>query len=141
MFKRILIATDGSSFAVKAAEQAARLAAALGAELFAVTVEPSFPAYLFPETVIGHVEAAVQKHSQEILQQVAEIARGAGVACKLQKIAHEATYRAILDAAVAERCDLIVMGSHGRTGIEALILGSVTQKVLAHAQLPVLVTR
>lgn len=141
MFKHILIATDGSTFATTAAEQAVSLAATLGAKLFVVTVEPSFPAYLFSEEVIGHVEGAVDKHSHEILEQVAVMARGAKVPCKVQKIAHETAYRAILDAAASEWCDLIVMGSHGRSGFEALILGSVTQKVLAHSRLPVLVTR
>jgi nucleotide-binding universal stress UspA family protein len=141
MFKRILIATDGSPFAAQAAQQAVGLAIALKAELVVVTVEPTFPEYLFSGEVIRHVEDALKIHSRAVLDHVAETAHSAKLSCKLLSIAHEAPYRAILDAAATEKCDLIVMGSHGRSGFEAFVLGSVTQKVLAHSHLPVLITR
>ncbi len=141
MFKRILIATDGSSFATTAAGFAVKLASSLGAELIAVTVESEYPAYLFSESEISHVEEALHKHSGEILANIAAMAHHANVTCKTQSIAHVTPYRAILDAAAVEGCDLIVMGSHGRSDLTALVLGSVTQKVLANSTLPVLVSR
>ncbi|WP_020175011.1 universal stress protein [Methyloferula stellata] len=141
MFQRILIATDGSSFAAGAAALAVKLASSLGAELVALTVEMEFPAYLFSEVEVRHAEQALQKRSGEILTEVTEMARQANVPCKTQSIAHEAPFRAILDAAAAEGCDIIVMGSHGRGGLASLVLGSVTQKVLANTSLPVLVSR
>jgi nucleotide-binding universal stress UspA family protein len=139
MFKRILIATDGSLFSDKAAELAVSLAASVNAELVALNVEPRYESFLFSERVLDDIERALRKHSDDVLAKVVELAGKAAMPCKIQRVKHEAPFRAIIEAAEGSSSDLIVMGSHGRSGVQSLILGSVTQKVLAHTKLPVLV--
>jgi nucleotide-binding universal stress UspA family protein len=140
--QKILIAIDGSGFLDKAAEQAIRLASALGSELVAMTAETLAESYLCPPNVVEHMEQAFERQSRRILSEIAAVAKAANVPCRTKRVLHSAPFQAILDtAAAAEACDLIVMGSHGRSGIEALVLGSVTQKVLAHATIRVLVSR
>jgi nucleotide-binding universal stress UspA family protein len=141
MFKKILIATDGSESSHKAADQAIRLASALGAELVVMTAETLGESYLCPPNVVKHMEQAFERQSRQFLSEIAEMAKAANVPCRTKRVLHSAPFQAILDTAAAEACDLIVMGSHGRSGIEALVVGSVTQKVLAHATIPVLVSR
>jgi nucleotide-binding universal stress UspA family protein len=68
-------------------------------------------------------------------------AKAAGVACDTVQMEHEHPYQAIIDTAKSKSCDLIVMASHGRRGIAAMVLGSVTVKVLTHSRIPVLVHR
>jgi nucleotide-binding universal stress UspA family protein len=82
-------------------------------------------------------EAAASK----CLRAVTDAASGAGVAAKALHVYHRDPYAAILDAARAEGCDLIVMASHGRRGLAELLLGSETVKVLTHSEIPVLVYR
>lgn len=141
MFKKILIATDGSEFSLKAARLAVRLASSLGAELVAITEETLSEAYLCPPKLVREIEQAFERESSQFLAEIAEIAEASNVPCRTKRVRHSSPFQAILDTAAAEACDLIVMGSHGRSGVEALILGSVTQKVLAHATIPVLVSR
>lgn len=141
MFKKILIPTDGSESSHKGADQAIRLVSALGAEIVVMTAETLAESYLCPPNVVEHLERAVELESRRFLSEVAEMAKAANVPCRTKRVLHSAASQAILDTAAAEACDLIVMGSHGRSGIEALLLGSVTTKVLAHATIPVLVSR
>lgn len=141
MFKKILIATDGSDSAQKASNQAVRLAKSLAARLVVMTAETPALTYLLPPDVLDHMERALEQQSRQILADVVDIASAEGVQCKTQRAPNSVPFQAILDTAASEGCDLIVMGSHGRSGIEALVLGSVTQKVLAHATIPVLVSR
>jgi nucleotide-binding universal stress UspA family protein len=75
------------------------------------------------------------------LAKVNEAAKAAGVSCEIVHVEHEHPYKAIIDTANAKACDLIVMASHGRRGISALVLGSETVKVLTHSTIPVLVYR
>ena len=72
---------------------------------------------------------------------VSAAAKSAGVACDTRHVKHDHIYEAIIDAASARRCDLIVMASHGRRGVSAVVLGSETVKVLTHSTIPVLVYR
>jgi nucleotide-binding universal stress UspA family protein len=81
----------------------------------------------------------MQKDAEEILGAVAM--QAAGFACETIQVEHEDPYQAIIDTADSKGCDLIVMASHGRRGISAIILGSVTVKVLTHCKIPVLVYR
>jgi nucleotide-binding universal stress UspA family protein len=83
----------------------------------------------------------VQKRAEKILGAVADIAQAAGVACETVQVEHEHPYQAIIDIAKSKGCDLIVMASHGRHGISAIILGSETLKVLTHSNILVLVHR
>jgi nucleotide-binding universal stress UspA family protein len=76
-----------------------------------------------------------------VLDGVSAAAKSAGVECQTLHVEHEHVYQAILDAAAARGCDLIVMASHGRRGVSAVVLGSETVKVLTHSKIPVLVYR
>jgi nucleotide-binding universal stress UspA family protein len=81
----------------------------------------------------------IKKHAESVLSGVAAAAKAAGVACDTVQVEHEQPYQAIITAAKDRGCDLIVMASHGRSGLSALLLGSVTNKVLTHTKTPVLV--
>jgi nucleotide-binding universal stress UspA family protein len=76
-----------------------------------------------------------------VLGRLLAAANSAGVACEVLHVEHEQIYQAIIDAASARSCDLIVMASHGRRGVSAVVLGSETVKVLTHSKIPVLVYR
>jgi len=86
-----------------------------------------------------------KKHAEiqanKVLGTVSAAAKSAGVICDTLHIEHELVYQAIIDAAEARKCDLIVMASHGRRGVSAVVLGSETVKVLTHSKIPVLVYR
>jgi nucleotide-binding universal stress UspA family protein len=83
----------------------------------------------------------MRKHAENILGAVAQVAQAAGVACEMVQDEHEHPYQAIIDTTESKGCDLIVMASHGRRGISAIVLGSETFKVLTHCKIPVLVHR
>ena len=82
-----------------------------------------------------------EAHAGKVLGTVSNAAKAAGVACETLHAEHEHVYQAIIDAAEARRCDLIVMASHGRRGVSAVVLGSETVKVLTHSKIPMLVYR
>jgi nucleotide-binding universal stress UspA family protein len=83
----------------------------------------------------------MESFAEKCLDQVKTEALAHDVRCDVMYVEHEQPYQAIIDAATNEHCDLIVMASHGRGGISAIVLGSVTQKVLTHSTIPVLVYR
>jgi nucleotide-binding universal stress UspA family protein len=85
-----------------------------------------------------HVQRT-KAHAEKILNGVAEAARLADVACETVQVEQDHPYEAIIDTAQRRGCDLVVMASHGRSGIAAIVLGSVTTKVLTHTKIPVLV--
>jgi nucleotide-binding universal stress UspA family protein len=145
VFKNILVATDGSDLAAKAVEEGIRFAKEIGAKITAVTVtEPFHVLSLVPSqleyTPIEYKKHA-EAHAEKVLGTVSAAAKLAGVACETLHVEHEHVYQAIIDAASARKCDLIVMASHGRRGISAIVLGSETVKVLTHSKIPVLVYR
>ena len=82
-----------------------------------------------------------EEYAEKVLDTVAAAAKSAGIDCETLHIEHEHVYQAIIDAAAARKCDLIVMASHGRRGVSAVVLGSETVKVLTHSKIPVLVYR
>jgi nucleotide-binding universal stress UspA family protein len=82
-----------------------------------------------------------EAHAEKVLGTVSAGAKSAGVGCETLHVEHQHVYQAIIDAAAARRCDLIVMASHGRRGLSAVVLGSETVKVLTHSKIPVLVYR
>lgn len=144
MFTRILIPTDGSDLANKAAKNALEMAKLQGASVVGVYVIDPFPYIGLGEASALGLQAymeEVQVAAQNALTQIRAEAEALGVRYQGDTIERSATYEGILDTAEAEHCDLIVMGSHGRQGMKALILGSVTQKVLTHSKLPVLVIK
>jgi nucleotide-binding universal stress UspA family protein len=145
LFKNILVATDGSDLAAKAVEQGVSFAKEIGAKITAVTVTEPFHLLSVAPSQLEYTPAEYKKHSEahaeKVLGTVSAAAKLAGVDCETLHVEHEHVYQAIIDAAVARRCDLIVMASHGRRGVSAVVLGSETVKVLTHSKIPVLVYR
>lgn len=145
MYKHVLVATDGSAYALRAAKYGLQVAKAHGARATAITVTPPWHAISLSEIALGHDEAKYAANMALWAEQTFSKLRGAakeiGVSCQELHITHDRAYQAIIDAAVKQGCDLIVVGSHGRRGIEGLVLGSETVKVLTHSRIPVLVYR
>jgi nucleotide-binding universal stress UspA family protein len=136
MFKHILIPTDGSPLATKGVKAGLKLAAALGARVTAVYVIVVFPAAMY-----GEYKKRAQRAAKKALASVAIEAQILGVPCATKFAADPQPWGAILRVARSRRCDGIVMSSHGRGGLGGLLLGSETQRVLAHSKIPVLVIR
>lgn len=144
MFKRILISTDGSDISQKAVQSAVELAKASGAELFAISVKEPFPYSAISEMQPVPPQEffdAQERIASERVKAVASAASSAGVACHGHTVEALHPWEAILDHAKTQNCDLVVMASHGRRGLSALLLGSETQKVLTHSSIPVLVIK
>ena len=145
MFRNILIPTDGSDLAAKAVEQGVLFAKESGAKITAVTVTEPFHLVSIKPSQLEYTPIEYKKyaesHANKVLGDAAAAAKSAGVACDVLHIEHEQIYQAIIEAAEARKCDLIVMASHGRRGVSAVVLGSETVKVLTHSKIPVLVYR
>ncbi len=146
MYRHILIPTDGSPLAQRAVPHALALAKAVGAKVTALVVEHSFNVYDVRESMLyampeqfAAYDKLIKQHARKVLDKVAQAAKAKGVQCSTLQVVHDQPYLAIVNTAKKRRCDLIVMASHGRSGIAGLVLGSVTTKVLAHTKLPVLV--
>jgi nucleotide-binding universal stress UspA family protein len=126
MFKHILVPTDGSRLAQRGVKAGVALARSLGARVTALHVmPPDAPAY----------------DARKILAAAAAAARRAGVPCRTAVVTDPQPWGGILRVAHARKCDAIALASHGRGALGGLLLGSETQRVLAHAKVPVLVTR
>ena len=145
MFKHILIPTDGSDLSRKAVLYGVQLAKASGAKVTALTVTDPYRAATMDAVLIPVGEAEYEEQlrllAERAMEQVKMAADAAGVPCETIREVHDQPYRAIIDAAHALNFDLIVMASHGRRGISALLLGSETVKVLTHSTIAVLVYR
>jgi nucleotide-binding universal stress UspA family protein len=146
MYRHILIPTDGSELAGRAVRHGLSLAKSVGAKVTALTVEGLFDVYTVPASKVYEMSGAFAEHAERakaharrILNDVAEQARAAGVAYETVQIEQDHPYEGIIETAEQRGCDLIVMASHGRSGIAAIVLGSVTTKVLTHTKIPVLV--
>ena len=146
MYKNILIATDGSELAHKAVDHGLGLAKAVGAKITAVVVEAPFNVFDVPASRTRQISeefaqhaAAIKQHASKVLDDVASLAKKAGLSCDTVQVEDEQPYAAIIKAAEDNGCDAIVMASHGRSGISAVLLGSVTNKVLTHTKIPVVV--
>jgi len=144
MFTHILVPTDGSEKAQIAAEKAVALAKLHGAKVTAVVVIDPFPYIGLGEASAFGLQAYLaeaQTMATRSLDTVRQLSEASGVPFAADTIERSAVFEGILDTATAEACDLIVMGSHGHSGVKALILGSETQKVLTHSTVPVLVIK
>ena len=144
MYQRILVPTDGSDLTAKAVQTAMDLAHRLGASVYAVSVTDPYPFSPLAETAPIEPQAyldAAQRIASQRLQDVKVAAAGAGVHCETLSVEAAQPWRGVVDIAEQVRADLIVMASHGRRGVSALLLGSETQKVLTHSRIPVLVVR
>lgn len=148
MYRHILVATDGSKLSLKAVRAAASLAASVGARLTGLYVMPEYTAPLYGEAALyipdvsprGFKEA-VEKDATAALAAVAKVAEAEEVQFASLKVTNAQPWAAIIKAAQAKKCDLIVMASHGRRGLAGFVLGSETTKVLTHSKTHVLVCR
>ena len=145
MYKNILVPVDGSKLSAKAVKTAVQLAKLTDAKVTLFYAAPDFGGIYYSESPLlaahytaASFRAAVTKHAQKIL---AEAAKQANMEVETRHALSEFPYDAIVKAAAKQRCDLIVMASHGRRGISGFLLGSETQKVLTHSKVPVLVVR
>ena len=147
MYKHILVPTDGSELSRAATSGAMRLARALGARVTGCHVIPARPVTALEAWVRGspesasRLEALFKQNAERYLAEILDCAHAAGVRCKCLHVAGAQVYTEIIRAAIARRCDLIYMASHGKKGTSDVILGSETVKVLTHSPIPVLVHR
>jgi nucleotide-binding universal stress UspA family protein len=146
MYRHILIPTDGSELAEHGVTNGLSLAKSVGAKVTVIVVEEPFNWLSVSETQAQRASEEFAKHTEQIkrhagsvLDRVANAAKQAGVPCDTVQVENVQPYQAIITTARDRGCDLIVMASHGRSGLSALVLGSVTNKVLTHTKTPVLV--
>ena len=146
MFKHILVATDGSAASEHAAQLAVDLARTHGAKLTAVFVVDPYPymgvGEINPLGFQAYMSAA-QQHAASAHAQVEALCKrgGATIALQARLVENVGAATGIVETAKTEEADLLVIGSHGRSGLARLFLGSVATKVVAESQIPVLVTR
>ena len=144
MFKRILVPTDGSEITTKAVNTAITLAKTVGAQIYTISVKEPFPYSAISEMQPTPPQEFFDAQERIALARVKAVSTAcatAGVACQSHTIEALHPWEAIIDHSKAMGCDLLVMASHGRRGVAALLLGSETQKVLTHSTVPVLVVR
>ncbi len=147
MYKRILVATDGSKLSDLAVEHALRLADVTGAEVVALKVVPRYPQTYFEGGValapeeIQKIEQQWHNEAQEVVNAIKAQGQKLTVKVKAVTAKSDLIAEAIIAAAKRHKVDLIVMASHGRRGLKRLLLGSETQQVLTHSHIPVLVLR
>jgi nucleotide-binding universal stress UspA family protein len=147
MYQKILVATDGSSLSKKAVRSAIDLASAIGAELTALYVVPRYPISYFEGGItvstqdIARTEKQWADDGQAVVDAVQQAAEAKGVKARAMVSRSDLVAESIMSTAKKQKCDLIVMASHGRKGIKRILLGSETQQVLTHSTVPVLVLR
>jgi len=146
MFKHILVPTDGSALSQAAIEKAVLFAKESGAHISFFCAAQAAAMYdglggIFSAQTPATLRDIANNISEEILAAAEKQAQMHGVPCTTLSQIAEQPYAAIIEAAVLHGCDLIFMASHGRRGLDALLLGSETQKVLTHSNIPVLVYR
>jgi nucleotide-binding universal stress UspA family protein len=148
MYKHVLLPLDGSELSLKAVSAGIDLAKAVGAKVTFISVVPHFRLAVS----IGHAsdivrklekehEEEARKHADELLAKVETEAKEKGVPSEHIAVVDDSPYEQIIAHAGKANCDLIVMASHGRRGLDAVLLGSETTKVLTHSKIPVLVVR
>ncbi|WIT12540.1 universal stress protein [Paucibacter sediminis] len=144
MFKRILLPTDGSEHAARAAAVACDLAKRYGAALEIVSVIDPVPFVSFPEgggEALAYYLDAAEEGAKQGIAAAEAAAKAAGVAWASHVLREHGPAQSIVEHAKAYGADLIVMGSHGRRGLDAVLLGSVAHKVLTLAKVPVFVVK
>ncbi|BCG92202.1 universal stress protein [Mesorhizobium sp. 131-2-1] len=148
MYHHILIPIDGSEKSKNTVAHGVSLAAALNAKVTILTVEAPLHSIASDPTPVVEIPGAAEfvhellhGKPEEYLASAAAVAAASQVSFETVHIEHEHRFAAIIETAEARGCDLIVMASHRRSGISAVLLGSVTLKVLTHSNIPVLVHR
>ncbi len=148
MYKHILVPTDGSPLSAKAVKQAVAFAKSVGAKITAIHVSQEYRAMMDEGFAVPafasfkkRFEDESAKRSNALLDAVKSSARAAGVECDGVAVVNDLPYESIIKQAKKAKCDLIMMASHGRKGLQSILLGSETAKVLTHSTIPVLVVR
>ena len=145
MFKHLLLPTDGSELSQEAVRKGLQFARESGARVTGVGVAPQFHVFTFDTTMLEDTgEQYLAESRTQADKNLAMLQRAAdelGVACTTVVEVSDHPYEAIIRVAERSACDLILMASHGRRGMQGLLLGSETQKVLTHTKIPVLVYR
>lgn len=149
MFSRIVIATDSSELGTKAMDKGLQLAKDNGCAVVVVTASdpvstgfgPGGFGYIGAEPIVARIDEMNTRQAQQILDNARSAAEAAGVDAEVRYVPHSRPSNAILETASASSADLIVMGSHGRTGVGRLLLGSQANEVLARAIIPVLIVK
>ena len=145
MFKHLLLPTDGSQASQATLLRGIQLAKDCKARITGISVVPQFHVLSFNATMIADTKetfiAESRAHANEYLTALKKAADEEGVPCDTEIALSDHPYEAIISTATRNGCDLIVMASHGRRGVQGLLIGSETQKVLTHCKLPVLVYR
>jgi nucleotide-binding universal stress UspA family protein len=146
MYRHFLIPTDGSELAERAVTHGLSLAKFIRAKVTAIIVEERpgpWLAFPGPGAGVAYAEFTeqIKEYYASALDRVANAAKQAGVPCDTVQMEDVRPYEAIIATATDRGCDLIVMGSHGRSGLSAVVLGSVANKVLTYTKVPVLVVQ
>jgi nucleotide-binding universal stress UspA family protein len=145
MFKHLLLPTDGSPLSEAAVRMGIRFAKSIDAKVTGFHAMPKFRVFTYRTEMLEDTRDEFARdsraHAEKYLAVVEQAAREAGVKCYTAHATNDHPYEAIIQAAEENRCDLIMMASHGRSGMEGLLLGSETHKVLTHCRIPVLVYR
>jgi nucleotide-binding universal stress UspA family protein len=145
MHRHILIPTDGSELSQDAVEYGVALAKSVSAKVTVLTVSTPFHVFAVEPGMVTDTAEQYAKHvvalAAKYLKAAKEAALADGVNCETVHVEHDQPYLAIIETATRKSCDLIVMASHGRRGLSAIMLGSETVKVLTHSSIPVLVVR
>ena len=146
MYTHILLPTDGSQLSKRAVVHGIALAKTVSAIVtILVVVTPIQTLVVDPDLIkagaLDQYKKLIADQTEKYLNTVREAAVAAGVQCNGILVEHVHPYQAIIDIATNRGCDLIVMASHGRRGISAIVLGSEAVKVLTHSAIPVLVYR
>lgn len=145
MFKHILLPTDGSATSHCAIEQCISFAKVCGAHVIGLHVIPNYHMFHHRTEMLEDARTQFDKdciaQARKVLSQLEAVARDAGVRCDTLYVNCDHPHEEIIKIARDKRCDLIAMASHGRKGLQGFLLGSETQKVLAHSGIPVLVLR
>jgi nucleotide-binding universal stress UspA family protein len=145
MFTHILLPTDGSPLSEAAIRQGIEFAKGINAKVTGFHVMPEFHVFTYKTEMLedtkGQFARESRAHAQQYLGVIEKAAKEAGVTCDTTYVAHDHPHEAIINAAKTNGCDLIMMASHGRRGMQGVLIGSETQKVLTHSKIPVLVYR
>ena len=145
MFKHLLLPTDGSQLSEAAIHKGVQFAKTINAKVTGFYVMPEFHVFTYRTEMLEDTKVEFARdckaHADQFLAVIEKAAKAAGVACDTALATSDHTYEAIIKAAEEKSCDLIVMASHGRKGVQGILLGSETHKVLTHSTLPVLVYR
>jgi nucleotide-binding universal stress UspA family protein len=145
MFKHILLPTDGSKLSEVAIQKTVDFAKSIGARVTGFHVMPEFHVFTYRTEMLEDTREEFARdsraHAEKYLAVIEKAAKDAGVQCKTASTVSDHPYEAIIQAAKEGGCDLIMMASHGRKGVQGMLLGSETHKVLTHSGIPVLVYR